>query len=159
MWIAFRSNRKGRFNLYQKRSDGSGDEELLVESPLHMVPNDWAHGRLLFTKDNDPGTGYDLWSVPIENTKAGTPTVFLNDSHEERAAQFSPDGRWVAYVSNESGQHEVYVRPFPGPSPRQLVSTAGGITPRWRKDGNALYYIAPDTSLMAAPILINGGVT
>jgi eukaryotic-like serine/threonine-protein kinase len=157
-WIAFRSNRKGPFNLYKKRSDGTGGDGLLLDSPLHMVPQDWAQGRLLFTKDNDPKTVYDLWSMPIENDVAGTPTVFLNESHEERAAQFSPDGRWLAYTSNESGQHEVYVRPFPGPGPKSLISTAGGITPRWRQDSKELYYIAPDAALMAAPLGVKEGV-
>jgi Tol biopolymer transport system component len=94
------------------------------------------------------------------------PFVFLNASFEERAGQFSPDGRWVAYVSTESGRHEIYVRPFPGqPSAGAVdaraggqwqVSTAGGIQPRWRRDGKELYYIAPDGKLMAAPIVVNG---
>ena len=83
----------------------------------HMLPNDWSHGRLLFSRDNDPKTLYDLWSMPVESGRAGTPTVFLNESHEERAAQFSPDGRWVAYTSNQSGRYEVYVRPFPRARP------------------------------------------
>ena len=158
IWIAFRSNRKGPYNLYKKRSDGTGGEELLLDSPLHMVPTDWAYGRLLFTKDNDPKTVYDLWSMPVENGRAGTPTVFLNESHEERAAQFSPDGRWVAYTSNESGQHEVYVRPFPGPGARSIVSVAGGIAPRWRKDGKELYYISPDGGMMGSAISMMDGV-
>ena len=87
----------------------------------------------------------------------GLPTVFLNESYEERSAQFSQDGRWIAYVSNETGQHEIYVRPFPGPGAKSLVSTTGGITPRWRHDGKELYYIAPDGTLMAAPIGVKDG--
>jgi hypothetical protein len=156
-WIAFRSRRSGPFNLYRRRSDGTGKDELLLDSPLHMLPNDWSHGRLLFSKDNNPKTLYDLWSMPVENGRAGTPTVFLDESHEERAAQFSPDGRWVAYTSNESGQHEVYVRPFPGPGPSKLISTSGGITPRWRKDGEELYYIAPDGAMMGVSISMKAG--
>ena len=156
-WIAFRSRRKGPFNLYRKRSDGTGSDELLLDSPLSMLPNDWSHGRLLFSRDNDPKTLYDLWSMPVENGRAGTPTVFLNESHEERAAQFSSDGRWVAYTSNQSGRYEVYVRPFPGPGPSKLISTAGGIAPRWRKDGEELYYIAPDGAMMGVPISMKAG--
>ena len=154
-WIAFRSNRKGVFDLYRKRSDGTGDDELLWESPLHKNPHAWSRdGRLLYSVDNDPKTGHDLWSLPLE--KAGeTPTVFLNGSYDERLGQFSPDGQWVAYVSNEMGQNEIYVRPFPGPGAQVLVSTAGGISPRWGKDGKELSYIAPDGTLMAAPIGVN----
>ena len=86
------------------------------------------------------------------------PFVFLKTNFDERRAQFSPDGRWVAYMSNESGRYEIYVRPFNGNAPaasgggQWQVSTSGGISPRWRADGKELYYIAPDGKLMAAPI-------
>ncbi len=70
-WIAFRSRRKGPFNLYRTRSDGTGSDELLLDSPLHMLPNDWSHGRILFSKDNDPNTLYDLWSMPVETAGPG----------------------------------------------------------------------------------------
>jgi Tol biopolymer transport system component len=81
------------------------------------------------------------------------PFVFLNGSYEEQDGQFSPDGRWIAYQSTESGRHEIYVRPFPGPGGQWQASAAGGIWPRWRADGRELYYIAPDAKLMAVPIV------
>ena len=116
-WIVFSSNRKGPFNLYRKRSDGAGSEEPLLESPLHKNATGWSrNGRILYSVDNDPKTHYDLWSLPLEKGVAGPPTVFLNESYEERGAQFSPDGRWIAYVSNESGRHEIL---------RAAVSRAG----------------------------------
>ena len=125
-----------------------------MESPLHENPHAWSRdGHLLYSVDNDPKTGHDLWSLPLEKAGA-TPTVFLNGSYDERLGQFSPDGKWVAYVSNEMGQNEIYVRPFPGPGAQSRVSTAGGISPRWQKDGKELSYIAPDSALMAAPIVI-----
>jgi hypothetical protein len=92
------------------------------------------------------------------------PWVFLKTNFQERWAQFSPDGRWVAYMSNESGRPEIYVRPFVEPAPgttgraagatggQWQVSTAGGIYPRWRPDGKELFYIGPDGLMMAAPI-------
>ena len=80
------------------------------------------------------------------------PFPFVNTSFDEALGQFSPDGRWVAYHSNESGRHEVYVQPFPGPGGKWQISTSGGIEPRWRRDGKELFYIAPDGKLMAAPI-------
>ena len=94
--------------------------------------------------------------LPMDGEKK--PVVFANTVYDERHAQFSPDGRYVAYQSNESGQFEIYVRPFPSQpdGQRQLVSTLGGIAPRWRPDGKELYYIAPDGTLMAAPIALKG---
>jgi eukaryotic-like serine/threonine-protein kinase len=84
--------------------------------------------------------------------------AFLNTNFNQRKGQFSPDGRWVAYQSDESGQEEVYIRPFPDPGGQWQISTAGGIWARWRRDGKELYYIAPDARLMAVPITTKGGV-
>ncbi len=156
-WIAFRSNRTGTFDLYRKRADNVGSEQLLVRSPLHKNVHDWSRaGNLLYSVDFDPNTRYDLWWLPLDNAGAGTSKPFLRESYEERSGQFSPDGRWVAYVSDESGRREIYIRPFPGPGAASPVSTAGGISPRWEKAGKELYYIAPDSTLMAAPISVKG---
>lgn len=154
--IAFSSNRKGTFDLYQKPASGAGNEELLVESPRLKTPSDWSpDGRfLLYGVADDPKTGFDLWLLPMQGDRK--PFPFLNQTYEERIGQFSPDGRWVAYVSNQSGRHEIYVRPFPGPGGQWQISTAGGISPRWRADGKELFYIAPDAKLMAVPIAIGG---
>ena len=102
--------------------------------------------------------------LPLEGDRK--PFVFLKTNFDERRGQFSPDGRWVAYQSNESGRFEIYVRPFPGPSSpggadgrgggQWQVSTAGGMSPRWGPGGKELDYIAPDGTLMAAPIAVNG---
>lgn len=82
--------------------------------------------------------------------------MFLKTDFDERMGQFSPDGRWVAYQSNESGRPEIYVRPFPGPGGQWQVSSAGGSQPRWGPGGGELYYIAPDATLMASPIEARG---
>jgi eukaryotic-like serine/threonine-protein kinase len=92
--------------------------------------------------------------LPLEGERKGQ--TFLSTPFDERNSQFSPDGQWVAYRSNESGRFEVYVRPFHGPGGQWQVSTAGGIAPRWRHDGKELYYIAPDARLMAVPITTKG---
>jgi Tol biopolymer transport system component len=154
--IAFSSTRKGHFDLYVKAASGAGGEELLVESPRLKVPADWSSdGRyLLYTVSDDPKTGSDQWVLPLDGDRQ--PFPFLNTTYNERLGQFSPDVRWVAYVSNESGRDEIYVRPFPGPGGQALVSAGGGISPRWSPDGNELYYIAPDATLMAAPIAVQG---
>ena len=84
------------------------------------------------------------------------PWPFLQATFNEGSVAFSPDGHWVAYQSDESGRHEIYVRPFPGPGGQWQISTTGGKDPRWRPDGKELYYIAPDSRLMAAPIASSG---
>ena len=141
-WIVFSSNRKGNFNLYRKRSDGVGGEELLLESPFHKNVTGWSRdGHILYSVDDDPKTGYDLWSLPMEKGVPGQERVFLNEHYEERGAQFSPDGHWIAYVSDETGRFEIYVRPFPGPGAASPVSTTGGITPALasRRQGAVLH--------------------
>jgi Tol biopolymer transport system component len=154
--IAFNSSRKGHSDLYVKASTGAGGEDLLVESPRAKIFSDWSRdGRnLLYSVADDPTTGVDLWTLPLDSDRKTWP--FLNATYEERYGHFSPDGRWVAYQSNESGRLEIYVTPFPGPGGHSLVSTAGGIWPRWSPNGKELYYIAPNAMLMAAPIAVKG---
>jgi Tol biopolymer transport system component len=163
--IVFSSNRKSAFNIYQKPSGGAGEEELLVETPQDKVASDWsAAGRFILYHSTDPQTGRDLWVRPMEGDRK--PWVFLKTSFTERNGQFSPDGRWVAYESNESGRNEIYIRPFAAPAAsgaaanaaagQWQVSTAGGIFPRWRPDGKELYYIGPNGEMMAAPITATG---
>jgi Tol biopolymer transport system component len=154
--IAFSSTRKGPNALYQKTSNGAGSEELLLEGALPILPNDWSpDGRFILYFVPDPRTSFDFWVLPVEEKRK--PFVFLNTNFSERKGRFSPDGRWVAYQSNRSGREEVFVRPFPGSGGQWQVSTAGGIWPRWRRDGKELYYIAPDARLTAVPIASKGG--
>jgi serine/threonine protein kinase len=150
--IAFGSDRKGAiWNLYQKASSSAGGDELLLESSLAKFPRDWSmDGRFLLFVQVDPRTLGDLWVLPLFGERK--PFPFVNTSFQESHGQFSPDCRWVAYISNESGRFEVYVQPFPGPGGEWQVSTGGGIEPRWRRDGKELFYIAPDSKLMAVPI-------
>jgi serine/threonine protein kinase/Tol biopolymer transport system component len=158
--LVFRSGRRGYGDLYQTLSDRGGVEELLVESAQDKTPHDWSRdGRFLLFTSFDPETQGDIWVLPMEGDR--TPYVWLKTTFDERRPQFSPDGRWVAYVSNESGRFEVFVRPFSGQSSTSaeahwLVSASGGISPRWRADGQELYYIAPDGKLMAAPVMGRG---
>src|SRR5262249_33976787 len=103
---------------------------------------------------NTPQTQQDLWVLPLEGDRK--PFVLVNTNFRERRGTFSPNGHWMAYMSNESGRDEIYVRPFPGPGGQWQVSTAGGTSPRWASGGNELYYVAPDGMMMAAPIVDNG---
>ena len=159
--IVFDSNRKGHRDLYMKSSNGAGSEELILESAQDKVVNDWSRdGRFLSYASLGPETERDLWLLPMEGDRR--PFVFLKTDFDERSGHFSPDGRWVAYTSNESGRYEIYVRPFSGTTPgastggQWQVSTSGGVSPRWRADGKELYYMAPDSKLMAAPITASG---
>jgi Tol biopolymer transport system component len=156
-WIAFRTVRDGKFTLYQKPSSGAGDEQLLLESETIVAAQDWSpDGRFLLYYRQDPKTGFDLEALPITGEKKPIPVV--NRPFEERGGQFSPDGRWIAYHSNESGRFEVYVQPFPEPSGKWQVSTNGGVTPRWSRDGKEIFYIGLDGKLMAVPVRASGSV-
>jgi serine/threonine protein kinase/Tol biopolymer transport system component len=149
--IVFGSGRKASFDLYQKPSNGAGNEELLLESSLAKAPSDWSpNGRFLLYTQLDPKTGADLWVLPLFGERK--PFPYGHTGFVESWGQFSPDGRWVAYQSDESGRNEIYVQPFPGPGGQWQISTGGGIEPRWRGDGKELFYIAPDSNLMAVPI-------
>ena len=110
----------------------------------------------------DPQTDYDLWVRPMDGDQK--PWIFLKTPFIEKWGRFSPDGRWVAYMSNESGGNEIYIRPFAPPassgaaasatSGQWPISTAGGVFPVWRADGRALYYLSPTGAMMEAPIAV-----
>jgi serine/threonine protein kinase len=151
--IVFNSNRKGHYDLYQKAASGAGTEKVLLEDNLDKNPLSWSpDGRFLLysTGTASPKTGADLFVLPLSGDRK--PQPFLQTPFNELGGQFSPDGRWIAYTSNESGKYEVYVQPYPGPGGKWQISTAGGGIPRWRRDGTEIFYIAPDYKLMAAGI-------
>jgi len=154
--IVFASNRKGQYDLYVKPSGGAGTEELLVTTGLSLQPKDWsADGRfLLYDSLGDPKTGTDLWVQPMSGDGKAFP--FLQTVFNESDGHFSPDGKWVAYVSNESGSDQVYVAPFPGPGGKWQISTAGGSRPTWRRDGREIIYLALDDKLMATEVNAKG---
>ncbi len=139
-------------DLFRKPANGAGQAELLLHSAETKTPMDWSHdGRSLLFSQRGNGTGLDLWVLPMEGDHK--PVPYLVTPFSEGQAQFSPDGRWVVYTSDETGTKEVYVRPFPMSSGGKWpVSNGGGSQPRWRRDGKELFYFAPDTTLMAVPV-------
>jgi serine/threonine protein kinase len=152
--LVFDSSRKGIFNLYWKSSSGAGADELLLESDQHKAANDWSSdGRFLLFRSNGPQTGYDLWVLPLSGDKK--PFAFLKTPFEERDGQFSPDGKWIAYASNELGRFEIYVQPFPGPGGKFQISSSGGAQPRWNKNGKEIFFVSLDSKLMAVPVKLS----
>jgi Tol biopolymer transport system component len=149
--LVFNSRRKGHLDLYQKASSGAGTEEVLLEDNRDKSPQSWSpDGRFILYIRSGPPTGDDLFVLPLSGDRK--PVPFLQTPFNEYDGQFSPDGRWVAYGSDESGKDEVYVAPFPGPGGKWQISTAVGTLPRWRRDGTEIFYLAPDNKLMAAAV-------
>ena len=145
------SNRQTAFNLYETPTGGGGTVRPLLESAQTKFPLDWsADGRFLLYRVLDTKTGSDLWALPL--TGKAEPSAVVQTPFEEDNGEIAPDGRWVAYDSNETGRFEVYVQSFPSPGRKWQISTAGGIAPRWRHDGQELFYIAPDGALMGVPL-------
>lgn len=149
--IVFSSNRRGVLDLYQKRADGAGPEELLFASAAAKHAQAWSpDGRFVVFGTYDPRTREDLWMLPLDGDR--TPVPLVRTEYNEEQASISPDGRWLAYTSDESGQSEVYVQSFPSPAGKWRISTGGGGDARWRADGRELFYIAGDRRLMSVPV-------
>lgn len=152
--VVFSSNRGGSYDIYRKAVSGGAAEELLLSSPDAKGVTDVSpDGRHIAYRNIDPITGYDIRAVPVDGD--GQPVILVHNHFEERDAQFSPDGNWIAYQSNESGRFEIYVQPFSGPGDRYQISVEGGAQPRWRGDGGELFYIGLDGRLMAAPVRLD----
>jgi serine/threonine-protein kinase len=164
--IAFASTRgdNATHNLYWQRADGVGDAQRLTESPYSQAPGSWhPNGKFLAFSELNPQTGWDLMIVPVEGDEAsgwrpGKPTAFLNSAFGQFHPMFSPDGRWMAYASNESGRTEVYVRPFPGPGGQWQISSNGGNFPIWSRVKRELFYGTLDRQMMVAAYTQKGDV-
>lgn len=152
--IVFSSNRTGAYELYEKAANGTGGvRSLTQDNSLQGAPDSWSSdGRYIAYNRPDPQgkTGADIWILPLFGDKK--PFPFLNSEANEGGASFSPDGKWLAYVSDESGRNEVYIVPFPKRNGRWQVSTEGGRAPRWRRDGKELFYLSRANKLMAVKI-------
>jgi serine/threonine-protein kinase len=163
--IAFASTRgdKATRNLYWQRADGTGEAGRLTWSSNAQGPTSWhPMGRLVAYDEQSPQGRGDIMILPLDGDEAsgwkpGKPTVFLASPFDESAADFSPDGRWLAYHSDESGRPEVYVRPFPGSGEKRQVSSGGGMYPTWSRSRKELVYQqAADWTLMVAAYSTEG---
>jgi eukaryotic-like serine/threonine-protein kinase len=152
--ILFASNRGGDWDIYSQQADGSAPADVLLKRPSDQFPYGFApDGTLLFTEIG-PRTGRDLWTLSPD----GKPSPFRVTSANEYAAQFSPDARWIAYASDESGRPEIYVASFPGGEHRLPVSTGGGGRPMWSPDGKDLFFVTGD-ALVSVGFQPDGTVT
>lgn len=149
--IVFASSRNGPSDLYQTASGGAAGEAALLSSSAVKHATDWSlDGRFIVYESKDQRTDWDLWTVPAHGDGQAAP--FLRSDFAERLGRLAPNGRWMAYVSNESGRDEVYVRPFPASSGQWMISTAGGTEPRWRRNGEELFYLSADQKLISVPM-------
>ena len=150
--LLFLSLRSGGGDIYGKPSSGTGADERLVSSASVKDPSSVSpDGRWLLMSVLNPKTKWDIELLSLPDRKV---TDFLKTDFDELQGEFSPDGRWVAYSCNESGRHEVYVQPFPGPGGKWQISSAGGTNPVWRRDGKELFYLASDRKMMSVPVRI-----
>jgi Tol biopolymer transport system component len=164
--IVFASNRADRsaLNLYWQRTDGIGDAQRLTESPHPQEPASWhPSGKFLAFSELNRQNDWGLMILPIEGNeesgwRAGKPYSFSKGSFSAVVPMFSPDGRWIAYHSMESGRIEVYVRPFPGPGGQWLISNGGGALPTWSRTRRELYYANPENQIMVAAYTTEGDV-
>jgi Tol biopolymer transport system component len=151
--IVFQSARQGDPGLHEKLVSGTANDTLLLKRGTESLqsPTDWSHdGRFLaFTAFSARNRG-DVWVLPLFGDR--TPIPVVQTAFSEDSGAFSPDGRWIAYQSAESGQDQIYVQPFPATGGKYQVSKGGGVRPLWRADGRELFFQALDSTMMAAAI-------
>ncbi len=154
--IAFGSARNSQPNLFLKPLAGSVPEERLLESAFRNIPTSWSSdGKFLIYQTNYPQTRNDLWLLPMSGARE--PQPLLQTKADEQTGRVSPDGNWLAYVSDELGSLEVYVTQFPQPARSWRISTSGGQRPFWRGDGKELYFVSGN-KLMAASVTLGAEV-
>jgi Tol biopolymer transport system component len=157
--IVFSSNRGGGLDLYREATDGSGHPQLVyADRHMKQATSLTPDGKYLLYWTSDPQTGLDMWVLPDPLTATpGKPFPFRQTRFNELGGQFSPDGRWVAYMTDESGQFEICVAPFPGPGPRRQVSMGGGFWAGWGRDGKEVLFSSYSSELMAAAAHVGPG--
>jgi serine/threonine-protein kinase len=164
--LVFRLESSGANSIRWIRADGAGEAQTLLESKVELEPYSFSpDGQRLGFAERSVDTRLDLWTLPLdfsdaEHPKPGKPELFLRTPFIEQEPAFSPDGRWIAHTSNESGRNEVYVRPFPGGAPsgsgKWQISTGGGQYPIWSRSGRELFYETLDNRIMVSTYTAKG---
>jgi Tol biopolymer transport system component len=139
------------YRICEKAASGAGPERVLLSSDLPKNPTDWsADGRFILYDEIAAKTGTDIWILPLAGDQK--PVPLLRTEFFEGQGQLSSDGRWLAYVSDESGRKEIYVQPFPFSGAKWQISSEGGSFPKWRGDGKELFYLSPDQKVMTVEV-------
>ena len=158
--IAYASAFQGSTRLYVKPASNVGERSLLAGDDGTAIPVTWLGDgqRIIFARPKTAGSpGYDTWLQPVSG---GKPSLFLETPFDKLTVRVSPDGRYIAYASNESGQYQIFVQTFPDPTGgRWQITSEGGVEPKWRRDGKELYYLGFDGKLMAVPVTGGAGFT
>jgi len=155
--IAYFWNDPKKPGIYARSASGAGGTELMYDTGPGAILDDWSsEGRyLMYETVISAENRTDLFVVPLQGERKALP--FIQDRFDETQGRFSPDGRWIAYVSDESGRPEVYVQTFPDHTGKWQISTMGGNDPQWRADGKELYYLSPDSKMNAVAVRTEGG--
>ncbi|MGH9399987.1 MAG: protein kinase domain-containing protein [Thermoanaerobaculia bacterium] len=155
--VVFRSDRNHQDDIYRKAASGGASEEALLEGEGQRIPDDLSSdGRFLALEFREAKGDRRVTLSILSLSGERKLTPFFKRGTNSGDARFSPDSRWLAYSSEESGRNEVYVAPFPGPGGKWQISTAGGTAPRWRRDGKELFYLSADFKLMAVALRASG---
>jgi serine/threonine-protein kinase len=160
--LVFSSSSGNQAQLWWARPDGGGDPVKLLDRDSLIQPSSFSpDGSRLAFSQTSPENGQDLWTVPLDirdpdHPRAGTPELFLRTGAVELQPTFSPDGRWISYVSQEAGPFEVFVRPFPGPGGRWQISSGGGSYARWSRTGKQLFFTSSEGRIMVADYEVRG---
>ena len=156
-WIAYSSQREGRFNIYRKPSDGSGNEELLQTDIQQLAVTDWSRdGRYLIYSRAESESKWQLWALPLEGKNKPSMVVPHSIATVTAGGRVSPDGRWIVYASNESSRNEIYVAGFDGTQGKWQVSSNGGELPQWSNDGKEIFYMDGTFTFYAVPVHYEG---
>jgi serine/threonine-protein kinase len=150
--------------IFWTRSDGAGKPQPLIQSKGGQIPYSFTPDGKRLAYQERTNAGLHLWTVPVESDgvglRAGKPELFLETQFNDRGPVFSPDGRWLAYASDESGSYQIYVRAFPGapsgPGGKWQISNSGGIFPVWARNGRELFFRSEDNHVMAAAYIVKG---
>jgi serine/threonine protein kinase len=148
--IAYWSDAQGASGIVAKQLTGSGETEMLAPMGTEATLKDWSRDGSTIFYEITTATGTDIWALPTTGDRK--PRPFLNGAFSEYDPKLSPDGRYLAYVSNESGRDEIYVQSYPDRSEKWQVSTHGGSDPRWAANGREMYYLSPDQQMMSVPV-------
>ena len=148
--VLFSSDRKGPASLYEKSASGTGSEKDVWSCGDPLLANDWSRdGKFIAVNRQTQKNSWDIWIVPTDGSK---PFAFVESPAVDALPEFSPDGRYVAYMSNETGRFEVYVQQFPGAGGKWQVSANGGLEPHWGGDGKTMYFRGLDSRVMSVPV-------